>query len=954
MASVNGFILNVVTWNTLADGYSSSKSFPYCDRKLLKWNYRKNLIFSTLSSLNCDIYLLQEVDKNNDYIQYFKNNGYSVYFAKRTNHKMDGCLIAWKQDMFDLITPIYILHCNDLCKICDAADDYDKGLFLKDNIAMIAALKHKDYPNSNIIIGNIHTFWDPNLSHVKLWQTAQLIHSIKWLITKYAFKDYKIIIGGDFNSLPDSDVYRFIINGTVDIINDIPSKNNDESELFQSKLLLFGHELKKLYPWLIWSGIDVICYLDTDLTKLFEIATKEQRLIITTSKKLTQRRNCPKYLLLPFGLKREESFEYLIDRLNLDILTENEYDDNIANKIMCFGCKQILIEFEKLEDLDESKLNQHELNKYNRNNEEINIAKRWLQCPECYQLSFYRQDGVLSFKLQDCVNHFKKQIQKMRKSLKRNGNTKKQHIKVLVFDHYLRELAQQLSWVGIDVKYEPFPCKDYMKVFEIAKNENRTIVTGSKKITLRKECPRFVIVDLNQTWDQRRKKLFKALKFEMDLSLDEFHQFVLRNLWCWNCKGNLIMVSKEELKKSQESLLSMNQLSKLKTDYNLIWYKCDQCGQIQFHTGHMTRPLKNWYDHIMQLISNENDNDNDNEEEKCHGNNDIDEKYNDLFMICNENILKEPSMNVTEIKLLLEYHFTPVAIWLRWCGIDATCFYEKNVRAKHKLLFKMAKEENRIIVTTDDKVLQFEDCPECVLIKMGNKYKRSRTMLFKKILMYFKLNLDLNDIKYRENIENNLCCFNCMEKFVELTMKEIDELDTTKMKQNQIEKLRKHKNGDNGEYITVKCIKCNYCKTHHKKRWIDGYQHDLKLAYNEPDQFFKMKKQHKKDDYKKEISKENELVKIPFNDIVFPCMKDNKLQHPFKLQSAYYSFYGHSPETTNKTKKFSGCLDYIFVSNDKQKLKIINVDKIVSPKEYLPDKSFGSDHLPIKIRCQIF
>eukprot|EP01084_Bolivina_argentea_P130501 230361_1 len=417
MAADNSLNLSVSTWNTLADNYSSSKSFPYCDKQFLLWNsHRRDLIFSKLDALNSDIYLLQEVDKINDYKTYFQNNNYHVSFCKRTNHKLDGCLIAFKSNLFQLITPIYITNYNYLCKLCDEFDEYTKASFSKDNIGMIAALKHKQFPNSIIIIGNTHLHWDPNLPHTKLWQTASFLNSIQWIITKHKFKQYNIIIGGDFNSMPTSDVYKFITNGYINITHKLKLsyESNISNENHPLKLILFGNHLKKLYPWLIWSGIDVICVLHTDYIKLFAIATQQQRIIITINKKLVQRRNCPKYILLQMGQKREEYFEELTRKFHLDILSQQEYDTNIKNNLLCFQCKQILVKFEKLQDIDINKLNQHELDKYNQSNNTINIELQWQQCPQCYQLSYYRKDGILSVKLQDCIDNFNGQIKKMK------------------------------------------------------------------------------------------------------------------------------------------------------------------------------------------------------------------------------------------------------------------------------------------------------------------------------------------------------------------------------------------------------------------------------------------------------------------------------------------------------------------------------------------------------------
>ena len=229
-------------------------------------------------------------------------------------------------------------------------------------------------------------------------------------------------------------------------------------------------------------------------------------------------------------------------------------------------------------------------------------------------------------------------------------------------------------------------------------------------------------------------------------------------------------------------------------------------------------------------------------------------------------------------------------------------------------------------------------------------------MFFTEIIKYFnwKFDLDLDEIKYRENIGNFLVCFNCMERYHKLSTQEINQLDVKMLKQAQIEILQQERSG----YDWYKCINCDYLKIHDTQRWINELYENLKLAYNEPDKFYKIKAEKKKMN-ENNIIEENkeersETEVIPFNEIIFALTKQNKLIHPFKLKSVYRSVHGQSPNTTNHTKKFSGCLDYIFVSDNDEKMRIIGVDEIVKPKNYLPDKSFASDHIPIKMQCEIF
>jgi CCR4-NOT transcription complex subunit 6 len=81
----------------------------------------------------------------------------------------------------------------------------------KDNIAVGCVLENPR-TQQQLMVCNVHIFWDPAYRDVKLVQTALLMDEIKRFMNN---RDLPLVIAGDFNSLPDSGVYEFLARGHV-------------------------------------------------------------------------------------------------------------------------------------------------------------------------------------------------------------------------------------------------------------------------------------------------------------------------------------------------------------------------------------------------------------------------------------------------------------------------------------------------------------------------------------------------------------------------------------------------------------------------------------------------------------------------------------------------------------------------------------------------------------------
>ena len=106
-------------------------------------------------------------------------------------------------------------------------------VMLRDNIGIAALLELKDasnphHPPQHLLVSNAHIHWDPEFSDVKLIQTIMLMNELDTIILRAQSErgaGYKtqapgmpgipIIVCGDLNSLPDSSVVEFLLNGRI-------------------------------------------------------------------------------------------------------------------------------------------------------------------------------------------------------------------------------------------------------------------------------------------------------------------------------------------------------------------------------------------------------------------------------------------------------------------------------------------------------------------------------------------------------------------------------------------------------------------------------------------------------------------------------------------------------------------------------------------------------------------
>ena len=221
----------ICTYNVLAQCYVKSEWFSWTKPKsLLKWKTRREHLRRRLRDDELgkvDVFCLQEVDEfENEWKEFIENElNMGVFYKRRTqksNDKKDGSLVCWNKEKFELLDTLGV-EFNEVTKTLDldikeveGFEEEEKREYERDCVAACVMLLHKA-SNVPITCVSTHLYWDPAKALVKLKQAEYLREEIeRWSQTKG-----NILIGGDFNSLATSDVYKSMVeNDYVSLMRD--------------------------------------------------------------------------------------------------------------------------------------------------------------------------------------------------------------------------------------------------------------------------------------------------------------------------------------------------------------------------------------------------------------------------------------------------------------------------------------------------------------------------------------------------------------------------------------------------------------------------------------------------------------------------------------------------------------------------------------------------------------
>ncbi|KNC50185.1 CCR4-Not complex subunit Ccr4 [Thecamonas trahens ATCC 50062] len=219
----------VFCYNVLCDAYATEQMYPHTPTWALDWEFRKSLILNEILNMQADIICLQELQMKefDNWLQHeLLAYGYKgVFKAKsrvRTMHPekavlVDGCATFYR-------TATFTLEAEDDVEFSAmamaepslrASEDAFNRLLTRDNIALILTLR-SNADGHVVVVSNTHVHFDPKYADVKVIQVQMLLEAtaskVEALTEATGTKPYAVVCG-DFNSLPESGVYKLLKTG---------------------------------------------------------------------------------------------------------------------------------------------------------------------------------------------------------------------------------------------------------------------------------------------------------------------------------------------------------------------------------------------------------------------------------------------------------------------------------------------------------------------------------------------------------------------------------------------------------------------------------------------------------------------------------------------------------------------------------------------------------------------
>lgn len=150
--------------------------------------------------------------------------GYESVFVQKSRCKtmsekdrkgVDGCATFFRSNRFRLDESILLEFSQLASKKPEITKNEEafQRLILKDNISLVVRLTDLSDTQRQFIVANVHIHWNPEFKDVKLVQTILLSEELEKLYTRNPKS--QLLIAGDFNSTPDSGVYKFLDEGAI-------------------------------------------------------------------------------------------------------------------------------------------------------------------------------------------------------------------------------------------------------------------------------------------------------------------------------------------------------------------------------------------------------------------------------------------------------------------------------------------------------------------------------------------------------------------------------------------------------------------------------------------------------------------------------------------------------------------------------------------------------------------
>ncbi|KAK9996422.1 hypothetical protein SO802_021108 [Lithocarpus litseifolius] len=238
----------VASYNILGDRNASKHRDLYINVPsfYMTWERRKKVIYKELMGWNPDIICLQEVDKYYDLLEILVKAGYVGSYKRRTGDAIDGCAMFWKANEFRLLEGESIEF---------------KGFGLRDNVAQLSVFEMCKDESRRLLIGNIHVLYNPSHGDVKLGQIRVLLSRAQILSGKWG--NAPVVLAGDFNSTPQSAIYKFLSSSELNILLYDKRELSGQRSCHPSQVLGVKKEMRS--PLILTNRLFNNCWTDEEV-----------------------------------------------------------------------------------------------------------------------------------------------------------------------------------------------------------------------------------------------------------------------------------------------------------------------------------------------------------------------------------------------------------------------------------------------------------------------------------------------------------------------------------------------------------------------------------------------------------------------------------------------------------------------------------------------------------------
>lgn len=205
---VDGTVLKIMTYNTLAQALVSRSQFPDSGAAV-KWGVRSKVLLAEIAAYNPDILCLQEVDADK-YPSFWTRGlaslGYQLEFFC-PGDKKHGVMIAYKKATF---------RCR-LLKTVSFDDEHTENNPLSkttNNVAGLVFLQfepHVKRKRDGVVVATTHLHWHPFASYERTRQMLVLLRLVKAfegeVETLDGNKTFYLFMAGDLNTQPTDAAY---------------------------------------------------------------------------------------------------------------------------------------------------------------------------------------------------------------------------------------------------------------------------------------------------------------------------------------------------------------------------------------------------------------------------------------------------------------------------------------------------------------------------------------------------------------------------------------------------------------------------------------------------------------------------------------------------------------------------------------------------------------------------